>query len=259
MCERYIAPGVGAIDRLGRFGPSSWHPLFRSSLMSSYNVAPLHIVPVVRAAGTGLQVSGMRWGLFPGRANGDLHVSIAINTRGEGVGSASHLEGSWNLGQRCLVLASGFYVWRAETGGKQPWLVGCADQEVFAFAGLWDSSRTGAGEEDFSCSILTLPASSRMRDLENTRFREPAILRRQDWDTWLSGETDAALASLRQYPDDMRVAWPVSKRVNSCMQNDAQLLERVAYRAEKPVAKPDRTLGRLRAVPGLPMQAVNRD
>jgi putative SOS response-associated peptidase YedK len=226
--------------------------------MSSYNVAPLHIVPVARVAGGALQVSGMRWGLFPGRANGELHVSIAVNPGSEASGTAPPLDGSWKLWQRCLVLASGFYVWRAEAAGKQPWLVGCADQEVFAFAGLWDSSRTEAAE-DFSCSILTLPASARMRDLENTRLREPAILRRQDWDKWLRGEPDAALASLRQYPDDLRVAWPVSKRVNSCMHNDAQLLERVTCRAEKPVAKPDRTLGRLRAVSGRPMQVVNRD
>jgi putative SOS response-associated peptidase YedK len=175
-------------------------------------------------------------------------VQVETSTRSETLRGSSAAAAGWQQGQRCLIPATAYYVWHAEPGGKQPWLVRCADQEVFAFAGLWNTAGAESGEPDYSCSIVTLPASAGMRELDNTRFREPAILHKEDWQSWLGEDAGAALARLRPYPEVQRVAWQVSRRVNSCMQNDVSLLERVASRPAKTLPEPVRTLDRPRTL-----------
>ena len=52
----------------------------------------------------------------------------------------------------------------------------------------------------------------------------PAILAKEDRDTWLTAAPDEAFKLLRQYPDTHMVATPVSKRVNTPKNNDAELI-----------------------------------
>jgi putative SOS response-associated peptidase YedK len=44
-------------------------------------------------------------------------------------------------------------------------------------------------------------------------------------DAWLTGTPEAAFAVLRSYPDELRTAWPVSRKVNSVRNNDPTLIE----------------------------------
>jgi putative SOS response-associated peptidase YedK len=150
-----------------------------------------------------------------------------INARIETFRDSPAYRDAWRRGQRCLVLASAFYEWQEVPGGKQPFYIGCADQEVFAFAGLWDRSTPPDGEPIYSCTVITLAASPMMADIHNTRQREPAILRPEDHETWLGGTPDAAFACLAQYPDELRSAWPVSKQVNNAKNQGPQLIARV--------------------------------
>jgi putative SOS response-associated peptidase YedK len=53
----------------------------------------------------------------------------------------------------------------------------------------------------------------------------PAILQSQDIDAWLTGPIDQARSALKPYPSDSMVAWPVSSRVNTPKNDDAQLIE----------------------------------
>jgi putative SOS response-associated peptidase YedK len=55
----------------------------------------------------------------------------------------------------------------------------------------------------------------------------PAILAREDREAWLSGSHEEAWATLKPYPDEHMVAWPVSTRVNKPANDDAQLIEAV--------------------------------
>lgn len=54
-----------------------------------------------------------------------------------------------------------------------------------------------------------------MAEIHNAKTREPAILRREHHDTWLSGEPDEAFAALKQYPDELLMVYRISTRVNS--------------------------------------------
>lgn len=74
--------------------------------------------------------------------------------------------------------------------------------------------------------------------IHNTKLREPAILKREDWDAWLDGTPDEAFACLQQYPDDLRSAWPVSKRVNNPRNNDAALAKPAGERRSINASRP---------------------
>jgi putative SOS response-associated peptidase YedK len=55
----------------------------------------------------------------------------------------------------------------------------------------------------------------------------PAILRREDVETWLTGTPEQAKALLLQYPGEQLHAHKVSTRVNSPKVDDEKLLEAI--------------------------------
>jgi putative SOS response-associated peptidase YedK len=220
LCGRYVTPDETAIEREFTLVGSRVVPLFQAS----FNVAPTQMVPIIRMHDGRQELVRARFGLIPFFAKGQAGQYSTINARVETVRTSPAYRTAWKRGQRCLVVASGFYEWQVIADGKQPWYVSCADQPVFAFAGLWDESAPEEGEAILSCTIITLPASPFMAQIHNTKFREPAIVQRKDRQAWLAGTPDEAYACLVPYPDDLRSAWPVSKRVNSPRNNDEKLI-----------------------------------
>jgi putative SOS response-associated peptidase YedK len=224
MCGRYVSPDESAIER--EFTLTGPHPM--PLFTASFNVAPTQQVPVIRMQDGQRQLLRMRFGLIPFFAKGAPGQYSTINARVETVRTSPAYRTAWKRGQRCLVIATGFYEWQVIADGKQPWYVSCADQPVFGFAGLWDQSTPDGGEPILSCTIITLPASPFMAQIHNTKLREPAILQRKHQQAWLAATPEEAFACLEPYPDDLRSAWPVSKRVNSPRNNDERLIARSA-------------------------------
>jgi len=225
MCGRYITKDQRALERELPFLDVKDWPKFEAS----YNIAPTQLAPVVIATPDGNVCRQMRFGLIPYFARGVAGSYSTINARVETIDTAASFRGPWARGQRCLVLASGFYEWHLLPDGKskQPYFIRPADQDSFAFAGLWDSSRAEDGTVTYSFTIITLPASPLMAEIHNTKLRQPALLSAQGCRTWLGGTAEQGRALLQPYPDDLIVAWPVSKRVNSPQNNDEKLIEPV--------------------------------
>ncbi len=191
-----------------------------------YNVCPTQPVPVIRVVAGKRELVALRWGLVPFFAKGKPGPYSTINARLETITTQNSYRGPWARGQRCLQLASGFYEWHEANGRKAPYYIHLADQELFAFASLWDRS---VGEDTVieSCAIITLPANELMHDIHNTGgrpHRMPAILRREDLEIWLSGSAEEARAVLKPYPADLMVAYEVSTRVNSSKNNGPELI-----------------------------------
>jgi putative SOS response-associated peptidase YedK len=209
MCGRYLTPGEADIEREFHVLGSNLPSPFRER----HNVAPTQQVAVIRSTGGRRELARMRWGLIPFFAHGEAGRYATFNARVETVRTSPAYRGPWRRGQRCLVPAEGFYEWQVVPGGKQPWYIGCADQTLCAFAGLWDSSTPPGGEPILSVTVITLPASPMMAEIHNTKQREPAILRREDHETWLSGTPEEAFACLQPYADALRSAWPVERDV----------------------------------------------
>jgi putative SOS response-associated peptidase YedK len=221
MCGRYVSPDEASIEREFNLVHAEWQ------FPASFNVAPTQEVPVVRMRHGKRQGLRLRWGLIPYFAGGIAPKYSTINARIETVQTAASYRGPWQRGQRCLVVARGFYEWQTQADGKTrvPYYIHLNDQDILAFAGLWDSSRTAVGEVIESCVHITLPANRVVGNIHNTQHRMPAILTKEDREAWLSGSADEAWSALKPYPDEHMVSWPVSTRVNKPDNNDAQLIE----------------------------------
>lgn len=227
MCGRYVSPAESAIEREFNLVRTEW------KFPASFNVAPSQNVPVIRNLAGAQQALNMRWGLVPFFAKGIPGKYSTINARIETMDTSPSFRGPWKRGQRCIIPGAGFYEWHINAdGNKQPYYITCADQALFGFAGLWDSSKREDGTVIESFTIITMPANSLMAEIHNApdRQRMPAILLPADRHAWLIGTIDEARAVLKAYPADLMVAWPVSTRVNAPRNNDAGLIE--AIRAE---------------------------
>lgn len=195
----------------------------------NFNVAPTHGVPVVRvvrASGGRRESLMMRWGLIPYWANGQASRGSTINATIERLETAPMWRDAWARSQRCVMPALGFYEWHVnDDGSKTPFYVTPAEGGMFYLAAVWDRSLTRDVKETLSCAVITMPANEIMSSIHNSQGRMPAILRKEDLDSWLSGSPTEARAVLISYPSDHMVAWPVSTKVNSPRNNAADLIQ----------------------------------
>ena len=222
MCGRYVSKKTADWER--QFHIKKTPPF----AFESYNIAPTQKVPVVRAATDGNTCELLRWGLIPFFARGEPTKYSTINARIETLETAASYRGPWKRGQRCLLLATGFYEWHVnDDGSKQPFYIHVADQESFGLAGLWDRSVAADGMAVESCTLITMPANPMMAEIHNAKHRMPAILAADEVEAWLSGSVEDAKAALKQYPEELMVAWPVSTRVNSPKNNGPELIATV--------------------------------
>lgn len=221
MCGRYmITSSVEALRQLFHFEE-------RPNLAPRYNVAPTQAVPIVRRSDDGgRQLAMARWGLVPFWAK-DLKVGYRmINARAETVAEKPAFRAAFKA-RRCLIPADGFYEWKAEAGGKQPYLIRLESSEPFAFAGLWERwTEPESGERIESCAIIVTSANELVARVHD---RMPVILAPNDHDPWLYGESerDDLQQLLAPYPAEAMTACPVSKAVNSPKNDGPELIEPV--------------------------------
>lgn len=197
------------------------------SVEARYNIAPTQDVPVCRQPGPGAtrQIDLLRWGLVPFWAD-DLKIgNRMINARSETASSKPAYRTAFKR-RRCLVPATGFFEWKKENGGKQPYLFRREDGAPFAFAGLWEhwsDDETGEVAETFT--ILTCAANELVAPVHK---RMPVVLRPDDFGFWLDPSNDdvAALDELAgPWPPAGFEAYPVSRDVNSPRNDNATLVE----------------------------------
>lgn len=179
-----------------------------------FNIAPTQPIAAVRRdPETGArELTLLRWGLVPWWSERPEELPTLINARAESLHRRRAFRDSLRR-RRCLVVADGFYEWRAEGGGKQPYYVRLRSGEPFAFAALWDRWR-GGEEPVESCTIVTTDASA---VLEPIHDRMPVILAPADRSMWLdeSVEKYAELEpALQPYPSEMLEVYRVDRRVN---------------------------------------------
>lgn len=223
MCGKYILAQAAKAERALGIRRGRWeYPL-------SYRVLPTDQVPVVVSEQGEREAAMMRWGLIPYWASGVALKASTINATVERLESAPSYRDPWRRGQRCLLAMAGFYEPHVNPdGSRDPFFVHLNDREVFGVAGLWDRSRRADGSHVFSCTLVTLPANRLLAQVHNDKQRMPAVLAAEDHDAWLHGDAAAARATLKPYPDELMVAWRVSRRVNSPkLPNDVTLTEPV--------------------------------
>jgi putative SOS response-associated peptidase YedK len=187
-----------------------------------FNVAPTDPVLAVRRNEDGVREPGYpRWGLVPHFAEPDSFDRLLINARAETVDEAPAFREAFER-SRCLIVADGFYEWRATPTGKRPQWITLPEREHFGFAGLWARSRKHDGSDLHSCTIVTTEPSVEVAPIHD---RMPVILDREDEATWLdpTASVDELLDLLRPR-EGMRVT-EVSDAVSDVRQDGPHLLE----------------------------------
>lgn len=216
-----------------------------------WNMAPSKQAPVVLtrtakdssesyAAGTPVrQLRLLSWGLVPSWAK-DTKVGFRmINARADNVLEKS-VYAKAAASRRCLVPAQGWYEWQKSPVAKdakgkphkQPFFTHRADGDVCGMAGLYEFWRDPAVEArdspDAWLTSFTVITTEAEPGLDRIHDRQPLVLERSDWATWLDPDlTDLdEVRRLLAFREPGRFeAYPISLAVNSTNRNGPQLIE----------------------------------
>ena len=208
MCGRFAVGdtrGEDWADWLGVDRDAAWPE-------PSWNVAPTQTAGIVGKGKRGRGVALARWGLIPRWAKDRSFGSKTFNARSETIAEKPSFRVAYRK-RRCLVPSNGFYEWEKRDRKKQPWYFHLPDQQVFAFAGLWEDWLDPESQQNVrSFTVLTLPANA---DLERLHHRMPLILEtEQRQAAWLAGAHEEpaqpppepqAVGTLDTYPVSMAV------------------------------------------------------
>jgi putative SOS response-associated peptidase YedK len=210
------------------------------NLPPRYNIAPTQGVEIVKMNDWGTwRIDSLRWGLLPPWSKDTSWASKMINARAETVTEKRSFSAAFKA-RRCLVPADGYYEWKKEQGGKQPYRITLRGEALMLFAGLWEKweikegvelsgafSEHGAGDVIESFTILTTHANEMTADIHN---RMPVTLDEDEIQQWMDPNADAGfLKELVNQPYSGRrmTAYPVSKAVNSVKNIGPELIESV--------------------------------
>ncbi len=188
-------------------------------LSPRYNIAPSMPVPVIRIEDGKRWAALMTWGLVP-RWTKDVSGVNLINARGESLAEKPMFRDAYKR-RRCLIPADGFYEWKRDAAGKQPWRFTMADKEPFAMAGIWEEWGKEGGKRQ-TCAIITIGANELMAPIHD---RMPVIISPETYARWLDPANESVFELLVPYPAEEMVAYPVSTRVNTPKNDDPALIE----------------------------------
>jgi putative SOS response-associated peptidase YedK len=171
----------------------------------------------------------MRWGLVPHWAKTKGIGSKMINARSDTAASKPAFRTSLAK-RRCLIPADGWFEWRRDANGKQPFFMTRTDGTSLAMAGLWSTWHDPAADAPplVTCAVLTTDAIGQLAGIHD---RMPLLLAPDDWANWLDPDR-ADVADLLGEPSmalvDALELRPVSDAVNNVRNNGPELLEQVA-------------------------------
>lgn len=187
-----------------------------------FNLAPTQDLAVITNREP-RKIQLYRWGLLPFWAKSLKEGARMINARSDSVATKPAFKKAFER-KRCLVLADGFYEWKAlDKKRKQPYFIGLAGRQPFAFAGLWESWRPPEGGDPVhTCTVITTEAGKKMAALHD---RMPVILPPDAWPTWLGDKPPELLLELLAHPVEELESYPVSKLVNSPANDTPECLE----------------------------------
>lgn len=234
MCGRYVmARSTG--DLVASFDVDE---PYEQQIPPSYNVAPTDEVPIVierrptAEKDHSRQLARARWGLVPSWSKDRKAAARLINARMETVtGKPSFRQAAAK--RRALVPADGYFEWQKTDTGKIPMYLHGEDEEILAFAGLyeyWPDPSLPEGHPDKwlrTCTVITTQATDSLGHIHD---RTPLIVPRDFHGEWLDPETtstDDVQHMLDAIPEPKLVPRMVSTAVNSVRNNGRELIEPV--------------------------------
>jgi len=195
MCGRYVLASLLAeIEAAFAAGVSRAHDE-AWAWQANYNLAPASVAPVIALDGQGMRkIVPMRWGLHPHWKRDMPEGKPLFNARSETAFEKPSFRTPWRR-RRALVPATAWYEWQGADSPKTPFFIRDASQPLMAFAGLWDMWRASEGVNLLSFSILTTPASDKVKHIHH---RMPVRLPQASWQNWLdpAGRPEQAMGQM---------------------------------------------------------------
>jgi putative SOS response-associated peptidase YedK len=208
MCNRYIAPGEGDIERLwqvGRKNPLRWPS----------EIFPSTLGPFIRSSDEGMELVVGQWGLIPWFAKTAKLAYSTNNARFEEITAKATYKWSWQHGKRCIIPALSFDEPCWEIGKNVWWRFHRADGAPWGLAGLWNTwTDKVSGEIIESYTMLTInadhhPLMSRMHKPDprlppdQQDKRSVVAIELADVDAWLNASADEAARLVRLTPAEV--------------------------------------------------------
>ena len=195
MCNRYgyLAPISRLVDE---FSQTRIPLVFKGGLVPNLepreHIRPTNTAAIIRpldpaAPSAGVELIDARWWLIPffHRKGVKDWKPMCTNARAETVATTATYREPFKR-RRCLVPAMHFFEWTGEKGSKIMWKFTKAGSDLFCFPGLWDRAQTADGPVDSFTIVTCAPG----RDCEPYHNRQPVILERDQWATWLDLTAD---------------------------------------------------------------------
>ena len=225
MCGRFVGNfnTQDLVDEIGEavdaFGLTLRLPEFDGPLLQNFNVAPTHVVPILRVVGSEVVLDVMRWGLIPIWAKDPNIGSKMINARSETITEKPSFKGLVP-GHRCIIPMSGFYEWNRENPkAKVPYFVTRSDGHLMLGAGIWSDSPIV--DEARTFSLITRDS---VEDLSAVHDRSPVEFTAEEAVEWMSAlQPPLELFAHERQPRFQTLR--VSSRVNAVRNNDSGLIE----------------------------------
>lgn len=187
-----------------------------------YNIAPTDPHWILRMKYEDREILPARWGLVNSWAGDRKSGFKNINARAETVQTQPAFRDAFKT-RRCVVPVDGFFEWTGPKESRQPIWFHRSDGRLIFFAGLYESWQPSSGEWERTFTILTTEPNSLVEPVHN---RMPVILSDDDADEWVyrRQEPAALMELLRPADNALLIATPVSQRVNSVKNDDAECL-----------------------------------
>lgn len=165
-----------------------------------------------------------RWGLVPHWASDPKIGDRLINARAETVAIKPAFRAAFRY-RRCLIPADGFYEWAKTNGRKQPYFFRLPNDQLFAFAGLWEAWEGPDHTYLETATIITTEANEQVRKFHD---RMPVILLPEQYSRWLDPSVSRAaeLAPLLKPLEALPLeVYPVGTWVNNPAMDDPRCIQ----------------------------------
>jgi putative SOS response-associated peptidase YedK len=219
MCSRYsLTSPPEAVRAYFGYADSPNFP-------ARYNIAPTQPIAVVARDREGVRrFRLMRWGLLPPFVKDPKAFPTLINARSEEVLAKPSFRNAMRW-RRCLIPADGFYEWTGPKGKRRPFLLRPRQDQLIAFAGLYERWRDQEGGETDTVVILTCPANRTISPLHD---RMPVVLAPECFEAWLDVKQttpEAALKLLLPPRDDLLEAIEIHPKINDSKRDEPGIQE----------------------------------
>ena len=166
MCGRYVV--TNAVHKTREIVKSA----IAVNDTDNFNASPQQRLPVIKSYTNGKTLESLQWGLTHSWAK-EKKIKPLINARLETLKEKISFKNLIN-NNRCLVVADGYYEWKREKIGKQPYYFTRFDNKAMYFAGIYKYHQF---------IIITMQADSNAIDIHH---RQPVIINEKDLNNYFN-------------------------------------------------------------------------